>query len=159
MDYLDQDTSNCSVGRTVEIIGAPWVLLILREVIRGVRRFDDMQGHLGLSRSVLAARLDALVESGLLERRSYREPGQRERREYVLTDKGCDLYPVLTAIREWGDKYLADSEGPAMIARHVGCGAPIHVAVVCENGHAISGPEEAEFHPGPSARLLAAARA
>src|ERR1700716_2799081 len=116
MDYLEQDTSNCSVGRTIEIVGAPWVLLILREIVRGVRRFAEMQDHLAVSRSVLTDRLDHLVSAGLLERRAYREPGQRERAEHVHTEKGFDLAPVLTALRDWGDKYVAYPEGPAMMA-------------------------------------------
>jgi DNA-binding HxlR family transcriptional regulator len=156
MDYLEQDTSNCSVGRTVDIVGAPWVLLILREVLRGVRRFAEMQDHLGVSRSVLTDRLDHLVSTGVLERRAYREPGQRERAEYALTQKGLDLYPVLTALRDWGDKYVADPEGPAMNATHRDCGAPVHVALVCEQGHRIDGPDDVERHPGPSARRRSA---
>jgi DNA-binding HxlR family transcriptional regulator len=156
MEYLEQDTSNCSVGRTVDIVGAPWVLLIVREVLRGVRRFAEMQDHLGVSRSVLTDRLDHLVSTGVLERRAYREPGQRERAEYALTQKGLDLYPVLTALRDWGDKYVADPEGPAMNATHRDCGAPVHVALVCEQGHRIDGPDDVERYPGPSARRRSA---
>jgi DNA-binding HxlR family transcriptional regulator len=157
MEYLELDTSNCSVGRTVDIIGAPWVLLILREVLRGVQRFAEMQEHLGVSRSVLADRLEEMVDSGLLERRAYREPGQRERHEYVLTEKGADLYPALNALRDWGDKYVADPEGPAMLVTHRDCGAPVHAALVCERGHTVSGPTDVDRQAGPSARRRAAA--
>ena len=112
MDYLSTDTSNCSVGRAVELVGQPWVVLILREVVWGVRRFSEMHEHMGVSKSVLSARLDHLVEHGVLERRDYQEPGQRRRFEYHLTEKGKDLYPVLSALRQWGDKYLSGPEGP-----------------------------------------------
>jgi DNA-binding HxlR family transcriptional regulator len=158
MDYLDQDVSNCSIGRAVELIGQPWVLLILRELTRGIRRFSDLQDHLGVSRSVLSERLDGLVANDLLERRSYQEPGQRRRSEYTLTQKGHDLYPALSALRQWGDKYLADPEGPATLATHRGCGAPIRVTLVCEHGHAITSDEDVERRPGPGAkpRVLAA---
>ena len=77
MDYFAQDTSNCSVGRAVSLVGQPWVLLILREVSQGLRRFSDLQAHLGVSRSVLSDRLDNMVASGVLELRDYQEPGRR----------------------------------------------------------------------------------
>jgi DNA-binding HxlR family transcriptional regulator len=152
VDYLQQDVANCSVGRAVELIGQPWVLLILREVFGGVRRFSDLQDHLGVSRSVLSSRLDSLVEEGVLETRPYRDGGQRARREYVLTEKGRDLYPAITALRQWGDKYLADPEGPATVTSHEGCGAPVRVALVCDHGHAIGSPDEVRRAPGPGAR-------
>jgi DNA-binding HxlR family transcriptional regulator len=156
MEYLDLDTSNCSVGRAVSIVGQPWVILILREVSQGVRRFKDMQDHLGISRSVLSDRLDGLVANGLLELRNYREPGQRSRSAYHLTQKGRDLYPAITALRQWGDKYLADPEGPSSIVTHRGCGAPTHVQIVCDAGHVVA-PEELKREPGPGARLRATA--
>ncbi|MFJ4846994.1 MULTISPECIES: winged helix-turn-helix transcriptional regulator [unclassified Streptomyces] len=152
MDYLDQDTSNCSVGRAVDLLGQPWVLLILREVSRGIRRFSDMQNHLGVSRSVLSDRLNGLVERGVLEMRDYQEPGTRRRSEYVLTPMGKDLYPLITALRNWGDKYLADPEGPSLLATHHGCGAPVRVALMCEDGHVVASGDEVDRRPGPGAR-------
>jgi DNA-binding HxlR family transcriptional regulator len=151
MDYLATDTSNCSVGRTVELVGQPWVILILRDVVQGVHRFSDMHAHMGVSKSVLSARLDNLVVNGVLERRDYQEAGQRHRCSYHLTDKGRDLYPVLAALRQWGDKYLADPEGPALLVSHAGCGAPVHAALVCDEGHRVT-LDELERRPGPGAR-------
>ncbi|MFE0628515.1 winged helix-turn-helix transcriptional regulator [Streptomyces sp. NPDC058864] len=159
MEYLDQDTSNCSVGRAVGLVGQSWVLLILRDVTRGIRRFSDLQDHLGVSRSVLADRLGGLVSHGLLELHTYQEPGARRRAEYVLTDKGRDLYPLLTSLRQWGDKYLADPEGPALLATHHDCGAPVRARLVCDEGHVIGAPEEVDRTPGPSARPRPAAGA
>jgi DNA-binding HxlR family transcriptional regulator len=156
MDYLDIDTSNCSVGRAVALVGQPWVILILREVSQGLRRFTDIQDHLGISRSVLSDRLDMLVANGILELRVYREPGQRRRGEYRLTQMGRDLYPALTALRQWGDKYLADPEGPSSETVHRGCGAHVHVQLVCDAGHALA-PEDLERRPGPGARRRVAA--
>ena len=89
------------------------MVLILRDVVRGVRRFSDLQAHLGVSRSVLSDRLEHMVEHGILELRDYQEPGRRRRSEYHLTEMGNDLYPALTALRAWGDKYLAGPEGPS----------------------------------------------
>jgi DNA-binding HxlR family transcriptional regulator len=152
MDYLATDTSNCSLGRTVELVGQPWVVLILREVVWGVRRFSEMQAHMGVSKSVLSDRLDHLVEHGVLERRDYQEPGQRKRCEYHLTDKGKDLYPVLSALRQWGDKYLADPEGPSIVVKHKDCGARVRVKLMCEEGHEVP-VDELERRPGPGLRL------
>ncbi|MFF3560949.1 winged helix-turn-helix transcriptional regulator [Streptomyces sp. NPDC002574] len=152
MEYLDQDVSNCSVGRAVELVGQPWVLLILREVTRGVRRFSDIQNHLGVSRSVLSDRLNGMVERGLLELRDYQEPGARRRSEYVLTTMGRDLYPLISALRDWGDKYLADPEGPSLLATHHGCGASVRVALLCGDGHLVASGDEVDRLPGPGAR-------
>jgi DNA-binding HxlR family transcriptional regulator len=155
MDYRTWDTSNCSVGRAVALVGQPWVVLIMRDVTRGLHRFKDLQEHLGVSRSVLSDRLDLLLAQGVLERREYQEPGQRRRAEYHMTQKGRDLYPAITALRDWGDKYLADPEGPSLLVTHRGCGAAVHTAIVCDAGHAVA-PEDIERTPGPSARPVAA---
>ncbi|MEV4423424.1 helix-turn-helix domain-containing protein [Patulibacter sp. NPDC049589] len=151
MDLRDFDSATCSVARSLEIVGQPWVLLVLREAFYGLRRFSDIQDHLGVSRSVLAARLDGMVTEGLLERRPYREPGQRERTEYVLTDKGRDLYPVIVALRQWGDRYLAGDEGAPILTEHAGCGARVHATLVCAEGHDV-GLDEIERRPGPGVR-------
>jgi DNA-binding HxlR family transcriptional regulator len=156
MEYLDIDTSNCSVGRAVALVGQPWVILILREVNQGLRRFKDIQDHLGISRSVLSDRLDMLVANGILDLRSYQEPGQRRRSEYRLTQKGRDLYPVLTALRQWGDQYLADPEGPSTEILHRDCGAHVHARLVCDAGHVLA-PEDIERRPGPAQRTRVAA--
>jgi DNA-binding HxlR family transcriptional regulator len=155
MDYLAQDTSNCSVGRAVAMVGQPWVLLILRDVSQGLRRFSDLQAHLGVSRSVLSDRLENMVAGGILELRDYQEPGRRRRSEYHLTEMGRDLYPALTALRVWGDKYLADPEGPATEVLHRGCGASVHTALMCAAGHVVRA-DELERRPGRGARMRAA---
>ncbi|HEX6021230.1 MAG TPA: helix-turn-helix domain-containing protein [Solirubrobacter sp.] len=151
MDYLETDTENCSLGRAVELVGQPWVVLILREVVWGVRRFSDMHAHMGVSKSVLSDRLDHLVKHGVLERREYQQPGHRKRYEYHLTPKGADLYPVLTALRQWGDKYLADPEGPPSLITHAGCGEKVHAKLMCDAGHEVP-VYELERQPGPGAR-------
>jgi DNA-binding HxlR family transcriptional regulator len=155
MDYLDVDNSNCSLGRTVELVGQPWVVLILREVVRGVRRFSDMHAHMGVSKSVLSDRLDHLVQHGVLERRDYQEPGQRKRFEYHLTEKGEDLYPVLSALRQWGDKYLAGPEGPSLLITHKDCGAPVRTKLMCDHGHEVP-LDQLDRSPGPGLRIRAA---
>ena len=87
-----------------------------------------------------------------IERRDYQEPGQRKRCEYHLTDKGKDLYPVLSALRQWGDKYLADPEGPSIVVKHKDCGARVRVKLMCDEGHEVP-VDELERRPGPGLRL------
>src|SRR5713226_6870483 len=123
MEWLEQSMDNCSVQRTLDVIGEKWTFLVLREAFHGVRRFAEMQEHTGAPRPVLAKRLAKLVDEDLLVRVPYQEPGQRERYEYQLTPKGLDLYPAVTALREWGDRYLVDPDGPARTFLHRGCGA------------------------------------
>ncbi|MDO9410344.1 helix-turn-helix domain-containing protein [Patulibacter sp.] len=152
MDLRRLDSATCSVARAVDVVGQPWVLLVLREAFHGLRRFSDMQDHLGVSRSVLASRLEAMVQEGLLERSPYREPGQRERTEYVLTDKGRDLYPVIVALRQWGDRHLAGEAGVPIHSEHAGCGAAVHAELVCEAGHVVDSGDVVR-RPGPGSRL------
>ena len=112
-----------------------------------------MQAITGAPRQVLSARLARLVDEGLLRKEPYREPGQRQRDEYRLTDKGRDLYPLLVALMHWGDKYLADEDGPAVLLTHRDCGAPIEQHFRCADGHEVSGPREVTPVPGSGAQL------
>lgn len=131
---------DCTVARALEVLGERWSLLVLRELFLGNRRFAGIQAATGAPRAVLSARLERLVAEGLIETRDYREEGQRTRSEYVLTEKGRDLQPVVTALRQWGDKYMAGPDGPSVMLRHRGeCGAPVRVAIVCDAGHELPG--------------------
>lgn len=125
----------CSIRRALDIAGEKWSLLILREAFYGVRRFDDFQRNLDCARNVLSDRLATLVGFGLLAKVPYREPGHRERLEYRLTDKGIDLFPVLTALMEWGDRWAPGPAGPPVELRHRGCDALVRLGLECENGH------------------------
>jgi DNA-binding HxlR family transcriptional regulator len=149
---LDYSTDNCSVGRTLSVVGEKWALQVLREVFNGVRRFEDMQAHTGAPRQVLADRLARLVEQGVLRRQPYRQPGHRTREEYRLTDKGRELYPVLMALLAWGDRWMADPEGPSVLVEHRDCGAPVQVRLSCAAGHPVGSAREAIARPGPGAR-------
>ncbi len=100
---------HCSVAQCLEVVGEWWSMLVLRDVFLGVTRFDDIQQRLGISRNILNQRLSHLVEAGVLERVQYSH--RPPRYEYRLTDKGRDLWPVLTAMRQWGDRYAAP-DGP-----------------------------------------------
>lgn len=149
---LDWSVDNCTIGRTMEILGEKWTLVVLREVFNGIRRFDDMRVRTHIPRQVLTNRLNLLVTAGVLRRAPYREPGSRVREEYRLTEKGLDLYPILVAIREWGDRYLADPEGPPMQTLHRDCGAPVNVVLRCADGHDVASARDVTARPGPSAR-------
>jgi DNA-binding HxlR family transcriptional regulator len=148
---LAWSTDNCTVGRAMAILGERWTFVVLREVINGVRRFDDIREHSGIPRQVLSNRLSLLVEHGVLSRVPYRPDGQRERHEYRLTPMGFDLYPVLVAVADWGARYLADPEGPPVEVAHRGCDAVVHAELVCEEGHHVTERREVVPRPGPGA--------
>ncbi|MBE0610397.1 MAG: helix-turn-helix transcriptional regulator [Dehalococcoidia bacterium] len=120
----------CSVARTLEVVGEWWTMLVIREAFSGVRRFDDFQGRLGIARNVLAARLQSLVDHGVLERRQYQD--RPPRCEYRLTEKGRDLYPVLIAMLTWGDKWTAGEAGPPLKLTHE-CGHDPEAILVCSH--------------------------
>jgi DNA-binding HxlR family transcriptional regulator len=151
-ESLDWSADNCTVGRALAILGDKWSFLVLREVFVGIRRFDDMRVRTNIPRQVLSGRLASLVHNGLLRRVPYREPGSRERHEYRLTDKGFALYPVLVALREWGDHYLADPDGGPVVHVHRDCGAPVGVVLRCAAGHEIDEPRDLVPRTGPGAR-------
>jgi DNA-binding HxlR family transcriptional regulator len=152
---LDYDTTNCAIGAAVGILGERSTFLVLREAFNGVRRFDDMQRRTGMPRQVLSQRLARLVAEGLLRRVPYQERGQRSRDEYRLTDKGLDLYPVLVALMEWGDRYEGDADGPPVLLRHRDCGEPVRLHLTCEAGHVLESAREVTPVPGPAARKIA----
>src|ERR1700731_1392828 len=106
----DYDGQVCSIAGTLEVVGERWSLLIVRDVFLGLRRFDEIQGDLGIARNVLQTRLTRLVDQGVLEKRLYRE--RPSRYEYRLTEKGLDLWPALVALMYWGDRYAAPAAGP-----------------------------------------------
>ncbi len=151
---IDYETSNCVIARSLDVFGDRASFLVLREVFNGVRRFDDMQLRTRLPRQVLTDRLARLVNTGLLRREAYREPGQRARSEYRLTDKGLDLYPLLVALLDWGNRYiLTDDEEPSVEFVHRDCGAEVHLVMRCDDGHELASPRRAVPRPGPGAIL------
>lgn len=152
---LAYSSDNCTVGRAMQILGERSTFLVVREVFNGVRRFEDMRVRTAIPRQVLTNRLGVLVDEGILRRQPYQVPGERARHEYRLTQKGLDLYPVLVSIAEWGNRYLADPEGPPVAFEHRDCGAEVHVTLVCDEGHLIDEPRAVRTRPGPGAKLRA----
>jgi DNA-binding HxlR family transcriptional regulator len=133
----DWSRARCSIDAAVSLVSTRSAILILREACYGTRRFEDFVARVGVTEAVAAARLRELTEAGLLTREPYREPGQRTRHEYHLTQMGIDLFPALVALAQWGDKYLAGSSGPPLLWRHDGCGAPVSAKVCCAKGHEV----------------------
>jgi DNA-binding HxlR family transcriptional regulator len=124
----------CSIRRALDVAGTRSALLILREAFYGATRFDDFAARAQVSEPVTAARLRELVDDGLLEREPYQEPGQRTRMAYRLTGKGAELFPVLVALMQWGDRWLAPA-GPPVELRHHGCDQPVRAELRCDGGH------------------------
>ena len=152
MGWAELDSRTCSLARTLEIIGQPWTLLVLRDLFNGIRRFDDLAGHLGVARNVLASRLARLTEAGLARRVPYRQPGHRARHEYRLTSAGLDLCTVMVAFAGWGDRHLAGPAGPPARFEHRDCGAPVRAALLCDSGHLLAPSDRVVSRPGPGAR-------
>jgi DNA-binding HxlR family transcriptional regulator len=140
----------CSIDKAVQVLSTRSALLILREAFYGTTRFDDFAERVGISQPVAAARLKELVEEGLLEREPYREPRQRTRYRYRLTEKGADLFPVLVALKQWGDRWLAADGAPVELS-HRGCGELVQAEMRCAAGHKTT-PGELDLVVGPGAR-------
>jgi DNA-binding HxlR family transcriptional regulator len=133
----------CTIAKSLDVITTRSAFLLLREAFYGTTRFDDFAARVGLSEPVTAARLRDLVDHGLLKREDYREPGQRTRQRYRLTEKGADLFPALAALMQWGDKWLDERGGPVEL-RHRGCDEPVAVELRCAAGHAVT-PDELDL--------------
>jgi DNA-binding HxlR family transcriptional regulator len=144
--YHDYPGQSCSIAASLEVVGERWSLLIIRDIFRGRRRFDQIQESLGIARNVLTARLNRLIEAGILEKRPYQT--RPERFEYFLTDKGLDLWPVLVSLLAWGDKYCAPDAGPPRLIVHKGCGGEVNDRRICERCGKYLDVREAESIPG-----------
>jgi DNA-binding HxlR family transcriptional regulator len=154
IDPRQFDSTACSIARTMGLIGQPWTLLVLRDLFNGVRRFDELADHLGIARNVLTRRLAGLVDDGLVEKVSYREPGQRARHEYRLTQAGWDLRPILLVVMAYGDSHLSGPDGPPLRVEHADCGGEVVVRMECAHGHPLSPTERLRARPGPGARYV-----
>lgn len=140
---------NCSIARSLEIVGEWWTFLVLRDAFFGVTRFDRFQRRLGISRNILAARLETLVAAGILEERPY--DVARGRSDYLLTEKGRALWPVLVALRQWGDEWVTGEDRAPVLAEHRTCGAVTRAHLVCGScGEALE-PGDLRMVPGPGA--------
>jgi DNA-binding HxlR family transcriptional regulator len=131
-----------NVANVLGVVGDRWALLVVREVALGLRRFDAIQAATGAPRAVLSDRLRRLEVAGILATRAYRIPGSRARQEYLLTDAGFDLLPVLSALSDWGERHLAPGVMPEIIYRHSGCGGQVTVKLQCESCGEQTAPQD-----------------
>ncbi|MCL4147493.1 UNVERIFIED_CONTAM: hypothetical protein GTU68_040375 [Idotea baltica] len=141
---------HCSIAQTLELIGEWWTLLILRDAFFGVTRFDLFHQRLGIARNVLTTRLNGLVEAGLMERRTYDE--SRGRTDYLLTEKGLALWPVIVSLRQWGDEWLFEEENRPVDVIHQSCGANTGFDMTCRSCGDTVGPQDLAIGPGPGAQ-------
>jgi DNA-binding HxlR family transcriptional regulator len=139
----------CSIARALEVVGERWTLLIVRDLLLGVRRFDDLQADLGIARNVLTARLEKLLDEGIVERHAYSQ--RPVRHEYRLTDKGLDLWPTVLALLHWGDRHAAAEGGPPTVLEHRGCGGAVGPHGTCERCGAPLERRDVIARPGPGA--------
>lgn len=147
MKWSQLADETCSVARSVAVIGDRWTLMLLRDAFLGVRRFDDFERRLGISRSIIADRLKHLVDEGVLRREAYQENPVRH--EYRLTDKGLSLHPVMMAIVHWGDVHYAGEAGPPLLHRHKACGCDFVPVTTCSECHEPIGARDVEVRAGP----------
>ncbi len=129
--------NRCNLAGAIEEIGDRWSLLILRSAFYGLRRFGDFQAELAIPRTVLSGRLKGLVEKGIMESQHYKEPGQRPRPEYFLTQKGADLAIPMIALNQWADNWLGGDKPAPLTFLHKQSGAPLIAALTDEARHRI----------------------
>src|SRR4051812_25487058 len=126
----------CPMERALQLIGTHSAMVLLREAFWGGRRFDELARRAGVTEQIAAKRLRQLVDAGLMAKEPYQQPGQRTRYEYVLTDCGRDLFPVLVSLIEFGRLLQGDSSAMELV--HDGCGAPVVPRVRCTAGHDVA---------------------
>jgi DNA-binding HxlR family transcriptional regulator len=136
----------CPIARTFEALGSKSAYVILREAFYGASRFEEFVKRTGVSEPVAAARLKDLTEEGILTKVPYREPGQRTRHEYHLTEKGSDLLPVVVAMARWGSRWQFPDGGAPVQMRHRDCGERIGAVLRCDAGHDVT-VADIQLHP------------
>jgi DNA-binding HxlR family transcriptional regulator len=144
-DYADQ---NCSIARSLEVVGERWTLLILRDLFLGIDRFDALVADLGVTRTVLARRLTHLVDEGVVERRRYSD--RPARYSYHPTAKGQELLGVLALLMQWGDRHYPHPDGPPRLLLHRGCGGPLDTHLHCARCGARLTPEDIDAPRNPA---------
>jgi DNA-binding HxlR family transcriptional regulator len=143
------DNQTCSIAGALDVVGERWSLLIVRNVMLGLRRFDEIQANLGIARNVLHTRLQTLLEEGVLEKHPYQEHPLRY--EYLLTEKGLDLWPTMVALMKWGDRHMPTPAGPPVLLEHKDCGGSVDEHRVCEVCGAYLSVRQVHAKPGPGA--------
>lgn len=141
MPITKLQNSTCSVTRSLSVLGERWTFLIVRDALEGITRFEGFRDSLGIATDVLADRLNTLVNTGVMTKEAYQEPGRRSRYEYHLTPAGKELHVVIGALQQWGDEHLPHPGGRSIERRARRTGRPVHVAFVDDRGKEIPANE------------------
>jgi DNA-binding HxlR family transcriptional regulator len=150
------DSEVCSAARALEVVGERWSLLIVRNALfAGLTRYNEFRRRLGIASNILTTRLDGLVDAGVMQRRRYSQ--NPDLYEYLLTDKGRDLVPVILALTEWGDRWRAP-DGPPILYSHTVCGGEVSLRTVCARCGQLHDPAQVQARPGPGMPADRAAR-
>lgn len=149
MTTRSYDRLDCPIARSLAVLGDQWTLLILRDALFGLTRFEEFQASLGISRNLLTRRLHSMVDEGLLARRPVASGGRRS--EYVATEKAKDLLPVLLALGQWRERWEPSANGPRIIPTEPGSGRTVSVRLVPRGGDRGVRPAEVVIRPGPGA--------
>ena len=144
---------HCPMDATLELLGTRSAFLILREAFYGATRFEEFTRRAQISDPAAAARLGELVAAGLLEREDYREPGQRTRKRYRLTEKGSEVFPIVVALMRWGGRWIEGRDRVEL--RHDGCGEPVEAVLRCAAGHPVEAPAQVALAPRAQRRPAA----
>ncbi|MFL1404412.1 winged helix-turn-helix transcriptional regulator [Marinobacter sp. M1N3S26] len=150
MRWQELDQQPCSLARTLSVVGDRWTLMVLRDCFLGVRRFDDFEKRLGITRHVLTDRLKKLVEQDVLRKVPYQQRPLRE--EYRLTEKGLELHPVILALVSWGDRHMADDQGAPLQHIHKACGQVMKPVTVCSECGELVTARDIRVQVGPGWR-------
>ena len=148
MGRITTSTSGCSIQQTLDVIGDRWMLLIIRNLFRGARRFSELEEDLGIAKNLLTVRLNKLVSADIVERVPYQD--RPVRHEYLLTQKGRDLSPSLVALMKWGDRWCNDGSAPTVLV-HSDCGTPLMQVTHCPTCDDALDPGQIRSRPGPGA--------
>jgi DNA-binding HxlR family transcriptional regulator len=148
------DLKYCSIRRALDVLGEKWTLMVVREAMYGVHRFDDFARALNCGRGVLSARLKTLTEQGVLERREYVEPGLRKRADYHLTEKGRDLFTAILALSQWSERWMPPPDGPVALVTERRSGRPVAAVLTSELQPKRLTMGDVEIAPGPGAKLI-----
>ena len=157
MKWTNVGEMPCSIARTASVIGDSWTMLILRNAFMRIRRFEDFQANLGLTRHLLASRLKRLVSVGILSREPYQQ--RPVRYEYRLTEKGRALYPIIMALTAWGDTWMDEGQGAPLNLQHKNCGKLMHPVTVCSECREPLNAGEVTAIPGPGLSVAMAKKA
>lgn len=148
------DLRHCGIRRALDVVGEKWTLLLIREAVYGLRRFDDFARALNCGRGILSVRLKTLTEEGVLEAREYAEPGHRKRHEYHLTVKGRDLFTAILALSQWSERWMPPPDGPVARITTSRSGLPVLAVLTSASASERLTMDDLEIALGPGARLV-----